>query len=49
MVKVNLKEFFQEKGMSEETIKDSQKANENLVCSKKTDVNPSTPDIYFVR
>lgn len=25
-----LKEFFQEKGMSEETIKDSQKANENL-------------------
>jgi exonuclease SbcC len=26
----NLKEFFQEKGMSEETIKDSQKANENL-------------------
>lgn len=25
-----LKEFFEEKGMSEETIKDSQKANENL-------------------
>ena len=25
-----LKQFFQEKGMSEETIKDSQKANENL-------------------
>ena len=25
-----LKEFFQEKGMSEDTIKDSQKANENL-------------------
>jgi exonuclease SbcC len=26
----NLKDFFQEKGMSEESIKDSQKANENL-------------------
>jgi exonuclease SbcC len=27
---LKLKEFFQEKGMSEESIKDSQKANENL-------------------
>lgn len=36
-----LKEFFQEKGMSEETIKDSQKANENL-ARINTEINQLT-------
>ena len=37
-----LKDFFQEKGMSEETIKDSQKANENLARINAELINLST-------
>lgn len=46
-----LKEFFQEKGMSEETIKDSQKANENLAritaeINQLTDKSNRSKDIF---